>query len=110
MFSIWRNERQQRETLVHCSSSGPDSLPGMPTSGNLPHCKGGYLSGVWEQLQKRNAGAAGSDGVSTATALFFRNAKSVSSAPSSEGAVDPRQLYIGPSSIQGVRLLECHLH
>ena len=102
LFDRWDDERQQRETLVHCSNSGPDSLPGMPTSGKLPHCRGGYLSGVWKQHQGAAAVAGQSDGATMAEALFFRNTAPVVSAPSSVVDVESSQLYIGRSSVQGV--------
>jgi hypothetical protein len=109
LFGRWDDESQQRETIVYCSNSGPDSLPGIPTSGKLPHCRGGYLSGVWKQPREAATITSRSDGVTMAEALFVRNTQPVVSAPSSVVDVDSNQLYIDRSSVQGVRPTACVL-
>jgi hypothetical protein len=58
--------------------------------GKLPHCKGGFLSSAWQQQQPDPQGqrskatlspGGGSDGVATATALFFRNTEGEATSP-----------------------------
>ena len=60
-------DKQQHEihVVVRCGNTGPDGLPGLPSSGKLPHYKAGLLYPFWsdDNLWKGRrppAGAAGS--------------------------------------------------